>query len=155
MGWPQVSTFDLGYMGFRFGLYGFRAAGSFRRSSQGYGRDGLPYIKKPDLLEAITRFKSKGDEAGAFHFLCQISAARCARISYKPFDGDASYDREIERYNMLVSADRVHASPLEHQATPDRFDPDYPNTNTWENPDMHGNFTGWIQARKLVPNEAY
>jgi hypothetical protein len=113
----------------------------------------LPYIEPIDWEEAIARFGS--DLGVCIKWFLKISAARCARISYKPFDGDASYDREIERYDMLVKADRVHASPLEHQATPDRFDPDYPNTNTWEHPNMHGNFSGWIQARKLVPNEAY
>jgi hypothetical protein len=112
----------------------------------------LPYITDEDYWEFRKLYRYS---VTLRKELCKISAARCARISYKPFDGDASYDREIERYDMLVKADRVHASPLEHQATPDRFDPDYPNTNTWENPNMHGNFSGWIQARKLVPNEAY
>jgi hypothetical protein len=119
----------------------------------------LPYITSEDWDVCHLLVKKEPGRRAYVHeanaLLCKISAARCARISYKPFDGDASYDREIERYDMLVKADRVHASPLEHQATPDRFDPDYPNTNTWENPDMHGNFSGWIQARKLVPNEAY
>jgi len=81
--------------------------------------------------------------------LCKLSAARCARISYKPFNSDASYKRELERYDMLVSSDRVHASPLEHQATPDRL---Y-GGEAWENKHLHGNLTGWIQFRKTVPNE--
>lgn len=100
--------------------------------------------------------------------LRKISAARCARISYKPFDGDASYEREIDRYDSLVTSDRVHASPLEHQATPDTQhmisvdlvyqDGRVSSTDTtyaWKNPSLHGNFAGWIQARKLVPNERY
>jgi len=82
--------------------------------------------------------------------LCKLSAARCARISYKPFDGDASYERELERYDMLVSSDRVHASPLEHQATPDVFSEEYGN---WDEADLHGNLSGWIQFRKTIPNE--
>ena len=84
--------------------------------------------------------------------LQKISAARCARISYKPFNGDASYEKELERYEVLVSSDRVHASPLEHQATPDTYSEEY---SSWDNPDLHGNLTNYIQFRKTVPNENY
>jgi len=99
----------------------------------------LPYITAVDECAV----------SGEVTMLCKISAARCARISYKPFDGDASYQREIQRYNMLVSSDRVHASPLEHQATPDRL---Y-GGEAWESEHLHGNLTGWIQFRKTIPNE--
>jgi len=90
--------------------------------------------------------------------LCKLSAARCARISYKPFDGDASYERELERYDSLVSSDRVHASPLEHQATPDLYFTgkelsQFPPDPGWEHPELHGNLRGWIQYRKTVPGE--
>lgn len=87
--------------------------------------------------------------------LKKLSAARCARISYKPFNGEASIVAELDRYNLLVTDERVHASPLEHQASPDQYDPDYPNCNQWEAPNLHGNLTGWIQHRKLIPNEVY
>lgn len=85
----------------------------------------------------------------------KISAARCARISYKPFDSDSSYEKELARYDMLVSSDRVHASPTEHQATPDLLAEDSPlrGPDEWENPHLHGNLEGYIQARKLIPNE--
>ncbi len=82
--------------------------------------------------------------------LLQLSAARCARISYKPFNGESSIEAEINRYNLLVMDERVHASPLEHQAMPDTF-----WFKEWNNPHLHGNLTGWIQHRKLIPNEVY
>lgn len=124
----------------------------------------LPYITNAD------RAVSKGWEMPD-DWLCKISAARCARISYKPFDGDASYEREIERYNHLVTDERVHASPLEHQATPDEmltasidlFEDDNASLSPDETLDaqrvfkhkqLHGNLNGWIQYRKTVPNEA-
>lgn len=116
----------------------------------------LPYITSEDIQK--TDFTDV-PEAG-YEWLCKISAARCARISYKPFDGDASYERELERYNSLVTADRVHASPLEHQATPDDFTFGYEGqfgetlTNVWSNPELHGNLDGYIQYRKTIPNEA-
>jgi hypothetical protein len=53
--------------------------------------------------------------------LLKLSTARCARLSYKPFDGNADYDAEVSRYEKLVVSSPVHASPAEHQATPDTF----------------------------------
>lgn len=108
----------------------------------------LPYITEEEK-------KLYPFDIGGLETLLKLSAARCARISYKPFNGESTMAAEINRYNMLVSDSRVHASPLEHQAYPDIFDPDYPNTKQWENPDCHGNLTGWIQHRKLIPNEVY
>lgn len=127
-----------------------------------FGQWHLPYITQADvdvlLIEsgrlAGERYASLTGVDDHVEWLKIISAARCARISYKPFDGDASYEREIERYNSLVTSERIHASPLEHQAKPDRQDPDEPNTGKWEYPMLHGNFTGWIQSRKTIPGES-
>jgi hypothetical protein len=108
-----------------------------------FGEWHLPYITE--------------EEKRLYHtdVLKKLSAARCARISYKPFNGDASIAAELDRYNLLVTDERVHASPLEHQATPDRIHPDDLKSQHWELPLFHGNLTGWIQARKLIPNEVY
>lgn len=124
----------------------------------------LPYITAEDHAEAAKRFVLQKD---ATDFLKKVSAARCARISYKPFDGNGSYERELERYDGLVNADAVHASPLEHQCSPDRMllretslydDEDRVirevSAMGFEFPELHASLTGWIQARKLVPNEA-
>lgn len=92
----------------------------------------------------------------------KLSVARCARISYKPFDGDATIERELRRYDDLVGSDPLHASPAEHQATPDShserelmmakyggWEP-----NDWQNPQLAGNLgPGWIQYRKTLPGE--
>lgn len=122
----------------------------------------LPYITEEDLEQ--TRYMST---SVAWEWLRKISAARCARISYKPFDGDSSYEAELRRYDQLVTSDRVHASPTEHQATPDTKElRDFlPVSKTdkkpietvefWMHPELHGNLPGWIQARKLIPNECY
>jgi len=87
-----------------------------------------------------------------------VSAARCARLSYKPFDGEAAYDKEYSRYEKLVVSAPVHASPTEHQATPDFMQIiDLGKGQTiraWGNPTKQGNFLGWCQARKDIPNEA-
>jgi hypothetical protein len=87
--------------------------------------------------------------------LKMLSTARCARLSYAPFDGEASYEAELKRFEGLVVNRPVHASPAEHQATPDAA---YPEANItrqpqYKNPKFHGNFRGWIQHRKLLDNE--
>lgn len=94
----------------------------------------LPYITEQEI--------DKFD----YSTLLKISAARCARISYKPFNGNSTIQAELDRYNLLVTDERIHASPLEHQAKPDSWGS---STN------LHGNFTRWIQHRKLTPNEVY
>lgn len=114
----------------------------------------LPYINEDDWLEAHAG--NMNTKAECFAWLCKLSAARCARISYKPFDGDASYERELERYNQLVTSERVHASPLEHQAQVDTCWNQAGGDDAWENPDLSGNFApGWIQFRKTVPGECF
>jgi hypothetical protein len=69
----------------------------------------------------------------------QFSAARCARISYEPFDGNPSQEKERDRYSKLVGSHPIHASPTEHQATPML-------TSTATS----GNLRGWHQHRKDV-----
>ena len=85
--------------------------------------------------------------------LQKLSAARCARISYAPFDGDASIEAELERYERLVSAELIHASPTEHQATPDTPKSVGWTDSGWFHQHEHGNFRGWRQFRKMIPNE--
>jgi hypothetical protein len=77
-------------------------------------------------------------------YLAKISAARCARVSYFTRDGKKSdIMKDLKLYDRLVSGDNVEASPLEHQGYPDFY------RDTW-----HGNFQGWFQFRKMIPNES-
>jgi hypothetical protein len=69
----------------------------------------------------------------------KLSVARCARISYTPFDGNPSVEKERERYDRLVGAQPIHASPTEHQATP-----------TVGANERNGNLRGWKQHRQEV-----
>lgn len=120
------------------------------------GQWHLPYITKQDLTAVHMSFGATllgTRHKGLTETLCKISAARCARISYAPFDGNASYERELERYNSLVSSDRIHASPLEHQATPDSVLYDDADGLVYDAPEHHGNLSGYIQFRKTVPGE--
>ena len=54
------------------------------------------------------------DEKRNLESLELISAARCARVSYAPIDGNADISRELERANKLAHSG--HMSPFEHQA---------------------------------------
>lgn len=73
--------------------------------------------------------------------LCQISVARCARVSYLTHDGKRDVSADLALYDRLVSAG--HLSPLEHVAKP------APRRDTF-----YGNFRGWVQLRKTLPHEA-
>jgi hypothetical protein len=76
--------------------------------------------------------------------LKRISVARCARLTIKPFDGDGSIEKELDRYDKLMVSRPVHASPAEHIATPDTLTSIY--KHEW------GNFYGWRQFRKMIPH---
>lgn len=77
-----------------------------------------------------------------------ISAARCCRVSYSKHDGTPSTVLDdMDRFLKLVPLDApVHATPLEHQATP---------LDDWDNEGRNsGNLRGFNQFRKFIPNEA-
>lgn len=75
----------------------------------------------------------------------KISAARCARVSYLTHDGKRDLSADITLYTRLTSGG--HMSPLEHVARP-------LTSEELVESEHRGNFRGWIQLRKLVPNEA-
>ena|SRR3990167_266756 len=87
--------------------------------------------------------------------LIAVSAARCARTSYNNFKGNRSGVKEdIDLFCKLIVAQPIHASPLEHQATPDWIhNPGLYKDFNWANPNQHGNLVGWRQARKFIPGE--
>jgi hypothetical protein len=72
-----------------------------------------------------------------------LSIARCARTSYNNFDGKpAPFEKDLELCNKLLKSEPLHASPAEHQGTP-ALTAEYKS----------GNFRGWEQYRKQLPNE--
>lgn len=89
----------------------------------------------------------------------KISASCCAQVSYRKLDD--SEEKALDIYNKLVGADRKHASPFEHLATPigevDALNDVWPEGVT--HLDRNGklwsaNLQGFIQYRKLIPGEA-
>lgn len=80
----------------------------------------------------------------------QVSAARCARVSYNNHDGTApDINSDMLLFQRLMGNIVKHASPTEHQATPDT----YLTGHGFMWPKLHGNLNGWIQHRKLLDDE--
>lgn len=89
----------------------------------------LPYITSADIEEAA---------AQGFD-IREVSAARCARVSYLTHHGIRDLAEDVLLYKRLTSADPPHMSPLEHVATPcDEFEA------------SGANFRGWSQLRTRV-----
>ncbi len=99
------------------------------------------------------------------HQAIQVSASCCAQTSYRK--NDDSLEKAEEVFNKLIRSQPVHASPVEHQATPMKDSyvlggaQYYPET--WEQGVTHmdrnrklwsGNLRGWIQHRKLIEGES-
>ncbi len=83
--------------------------------------------------------------------LIKLSVARCARTSYMTHDGkEPNIDDDLKLYERLVGSVPLHASPAEHQASPD-----FPSVykDQWCNPHLHANFVGWCQYRKTLVGE--
>jgi hypothetical protein len=92
----------------------------------------------------------------------KVSAGRCARVSYLTHDGVRDYNKDIELYETLVN--NGHMSPAEHPATPAYEDKEVTDLDTSEGFELGhvvrvpsvkfiGNFRGWRQHRKDLPNE--
>ena len=107
----------------------------------------------------------------------KVSVARCARVSYQSFETGkcSTVEEDIKLYDRLLGSRPIHASPAEHQATPDNYKPNpafhpipkkdidrakgnagygWNNTLVWCHPNEHGNFVGWRQYRKTLEGEA-
>lgn len=81
----------------------------------------------------------------------RVSSARCARVSHRLHDGKpTTLDKDRQLFTQLVESKPVHASPTEHQATPDKKW----SRDRWSKPREHGNLYGWRQHRKMIPGEA-
>lgn len=91
--------------------------------------------------------------------LNRISVARCARVSYLTHDGKRDLQADLDLYDRLVSADPMHASPLEHVATPDPRNAQSESIPVGEGRSQSrllpriGNFVGWRQLRYDVEVE--
>lgn len=95
-------------------------------------------------------------EAATTDILINLSAARCAHLSYNDLETGQrmTIERALGIAVKLKDTSPLHASPFEHQATPDNFEYLTGITGCWIHPQEHGNLPGWRQARKMIPGEA-
>ena len=92
-----------------------------------------------------------------------ISASCCAQVSYRKNDG--SLEKAAVVFDRLINSVPVHASPVEHIATPITKQMVYDSIENekdvkglthvdMDGKPWSGNFMGWIQYRQLIPNNA-
>lgn len=128
------------------------------------GQWHLPYVDTDEIIEdgRLHDLLWKQHKAGEFsegaidqlfdRALIKLSVARCARVSYLTHEGKPpNIEDDLKLYDRLVGSVPLHASPCEHQASPDVHISHTPWR--WKEPQHHGNFNGWIQFRKTLPNE--
>lgn len=101
----------------------------------------LPYITDQERNDSFYQIEANKNS----NMLAKISAARCCRVSYLKHDGTSpNVDEDLFLFQRLAGSVPLHASPLEHQATP--------MSNATE---ASGNLFGWTQYRKLWEHEIY
>ena len=104
------------------------------------GQWHLPYITQADWDDIALMDLSDLD---AIQVLKKVSVARCARVSYLTHDGRRDLEEDVTLYERLISARPMHASPLEHVATP-------ATRGEIEEGNVLGNFFGWHQLRHEI-----
>ena len=97
----------------------------------------LPYA--PDVASLRARY---GMGLEGYEKVKRISAARCARVSYRTHDGQRDPDKDLELFDRLSNGSGFgHWSPMEHVA------------EALATPERSGPFVGWKQFRKEFPLE--
>lgn len=121
-----------------------------------HGMWHLPYVPEADHVMPINMGNGNVGDQPRFSTeeLIKMSVARCARVSYLTHDGaEPDYAADAALYDRLVGNSPLHASPAEHQATPDRF---VWGGKNFQHPELNGNFgPGWVQFRKTLPGENF
>lgn len=140
------------------------------------GKWHLPFVSDAEfdqrerIFYAFVRDLVKNPEPETLTYLevwLKVSVARCARVSYESFETGkrSTVEEDLKLYEKLLGtaavehaapAGPIHASPAEHQATPDELGKRYDNYGKplWEHPHEHGNFVGFRQFRKMLVGEA-
>ena len=101
----------------------------------------LPYVKTWHDITGV--YYGESGELSLRDAL-KVSASCCAQVSYRQLDD--SLDKALAIYRRLVESKPIHASPVEHQARA---------LALGESHALCGNFTGWVQHRKLIELEQH
>jgi len=127
-----------------------------------YGEWHLPLVQRTEDMHALfDAGLAQVDNADSLidELLVKISVARCARVSYLTHDGKRDIQADLNLYDKLLTSG--HLSPFEHVARPvkvfagpDVNDDAYRVVFDGAHNPWCGNFRGWVQYRKLIPNES-
>lgn len=121
----------------------------------------IPFGDQIDLANAFWTQKTDGPLLTLEGLSIKIATARCARVSYTVVGEESkepNYENDIKLHDRLASSG--HMSPFEHCARAmshsDYYD-DYRH-DEYQKPHIDGagwcaNFRGFIQYRKMLPNE--
>ena len=126
-----------------------------------------PYVSHLRTEDGIQYVVEDSDGQGFYVSLdkaLHVSASCCAQVSYRKTDNSLEKGEKV--WQMLTTDDRLHGSPMEHQATPMSidffcFDCQKDAEECWEKGVTHldkdgkfwsNNFKGWIQHRALIPD---
>lgn len=126
------------------------------------GQWHLPYVKtefdngKAYYLVQIGEVHDEKDyQIVPLDIAQKVSVARCARVSYTTFETGtfSKIADDLALYDKLVGAQPLHASPAEHQATPDELTVNRDGYEKWKHESEWGNLHTWRQYRKTLPGE--
>lgn len=122
-----------------------------------------PYVRHLRTEDGLQYVVEDSDGQGFYVSLeeaLHVSASCSAQVSYRKTDNSLEKGEKV--WQMLTTDDRLHGSPMEHQATPMECCYFYTNTDMVEyngvthiDKDGKGwsnNLKGWIQHRALIPN---
>ena len=144
-----------------------------------YGDWHLPLVSKEERFNT-SRYLAAGIHGGATQAdidkavqeLVKISVGRCARVSYLTHEGKRDPQADIDLHDRLLKSG--HMSPFEHVARPATPEDAYTATvkladvkltrknqgdggtlfHVSPEDQWHGNFRGFVQYRKTIPNES-
>ena len=122
------------------------------------GQWHLPYVQISDMCNRWDVDPGTIVPAHVWDEAIKLSVARCARVSYLTHEGKPpNVVDDLRLYDRLIGSTPLHASPAEHQATPDTCATTLADSKygiiAWQNLHQHGNLHGWRQYRKMLPNE--
>lgn len=138
-----------------------------------YGRWHLPlvdWVADMCALRDLDLICADHDGYQIDEMLAKISVGRCARVSYLTHDGKRDLEADIRLHDELLQ--NGHMSPFEHVARPATVDDDATCVTHLTKVELdisdhlsgtlsvapkkqwHGNLCGWVQYRKMIPNES-
>lgn len=130
------------------------------------GQWHLPYLHTHKTATGeVQYYTSDNEQVSDINDALRISTSCCAQTSYRK--NDETLEKATSLFATLIESQPVHASPVEHQATPMEIesitDVNVMHPINWQPGVTHmdragklwsGNLRGFIQHRKLIANEA-